>query len=259
MLAILTLVFWNRIQDHKGIYQIKKDHYEAISNNLRPFKEGKFIFSSFNYPHEITMMTWPGFAESLLFSGLEGPDAAYTFFVAQEYDYDWIRQVEKPNELLLDYPWDPVSAQSDLPPEYFMIPELPYKITNEAKPVSGDSMLTLLSRSSIEWMDIYPGFTGGTRPYCKLRFKNKGPDPIPSTRMGDNSVFLTYRYYFKGEMVEWYPPKVPLLMDIHSQMEQMVKIEIPEQKEEIELQFGLVGYNGEKMYLKSRKYPIRVQ
>ena len=258
-LVFLALVFWFRIGDQSRIYQIKMDHYDAMANNLSGFEEGKFLMSHYNYPHDIVMMTWPSFSESLLYSALDGPDGAFSFYVANETDYEWMSKVEPAEELLLDYPWDPMGSQLELPRHYFNLPALPYRITNAAPIVMGDSMLTLLSRTSIEWVAPISGFTASTKPYCKVRFRNEGPDPVPGSRTGDTSVFLTYRFYFKGEMVEWYPEeKIPLLMDIHEQMEQLVRIDVPEQKEDIELQFGLVGYNGHKMYLTSPKYPIRI-
>ena len=258
-LFILTLLFLFNIYGHSRVYQTKTEHFQAIANSLEGSTERKIVFSSFNYPHQISMMSWPSSAESLLFSSLEGPDKSFTFYIAQEDEYDLIRGIQPADELLLEYPWSLKGSQYRLPKHYFNLPAKPYSFVNGSNELSGDSVLTLLSHTKMKWVNRCSDFRASTKPYFRLRFENSAADPIPSTRMSDNSVFIAYRFFFNGELVDWQPPKTTLLMDIRSQMEQLVLVEIPEQKEDIEIQFGLVGYNGYKMYLTSPKYPIRIR
>lgn len=257
-LVILTLIFLVQIKDQSRVIQYKTDHYQAISNNLRSIPDRKLIFSSYNYPHDVAMMGWPSFAESLLFSGLKGPDKCFSLYIAQENDYDWIRSIEPAGDLLLKFPWNPISSQQKLPKDYFNLPDQPYHFVNSTNAVSGDSMLALLANSRLEWDQPQAEFPRGTKPYCKLRIFNGSSDPIPSTRMFATSVFIAYRFYLNGKLVDWNSPKWPLLMDIHRIGEQLVEVEIPEQKEYIEIQYGLVGHNGYHMYLTSPRYPIRI-
>lgn len=258
-LALFTLFFLFRIQDLGPRYVHKTTHFQSIANNLQGSPNRKLVFSSSNYPHHITMMTWPSSAESLLFSALEGPEKCFTFYVAGEHEIEQIKSFQPANDLFLEYSWQLEGAQDKLPKRYFDLPNQPYVFVNDNRSLSGDSILNMLSRTRLDWIDFCPEFRAGTKPYAHLKFSNQGPGSIPSTRMADNSVFLSYRYYLEDELIEWEPPKSTLLMDIQSTMEQLVLIEIPEHKEDYEIQFGLIGYNGNKFYLESPRYPIRVR
>lgn len=257
-IAIFIYAFFLRIEDIKWTYLDKTRHYQTLSNNLKGSPDRKLLFLSHNHPHDFTMFTWPSFAESLLFSGLEGPDECFTVYVAQDWELERIREYHPASDLFLAYSWDPISTQSELPKEYFNLPDQPYKMVNPYRPIPPDSFLNLTTHMRMEWVDQYSTLPAGQRRLVNIRFHNQNPDPIPSNRSLPASVFISYRFYNEGELIDWRPAPSPLLMDIDSELEQLILLEVPQQHGPLEIQFGLVGHHGDTMYLTTDRYPINI-
>lgn len=259
VLGLALFLFMVRISPLKGWFKDKELHFQTIANSIQDSPQRKLVFSEKNYPMDISMFSWATFAESLLFSGLQDPDNCFTVFVTWEYRFPELLSHPNGPDLILDYPWAPFAYQRNLPKRYFNLPQQTYAIQNPLHEVSVDSFLILLPNVQMEWVDPSTEFHSGQKKYVGVKIKNNNSDPIPSRFASEPALFISYRFFFEGELVNWEPPRRPLLMDIDGEVEQLVFLELPEQEEKIEIQFGLVARKGDEMYVTSDRYPVQIK
>lgn len=251
MVRILIFVWiglsFIRIVDSRQPFLDRGHYYEVLMENVsknfpnRPSQ--KLVCSSGNYGSHLDylFMVWPFFSESLLYSGLKNKENCFMLYVGGQNHIEYLENLEHPEEYILYARWRGLRPYADLPQDYFPIPPQPFTILNTANELSDDSLRALLSESTVEWLDPVQEMKTQDFIYAKIRVKYQGRNYLPSGTNVPAPFYLTHRFFYQGNEVDWIQRRIPLIIDVKSELIQMIPIKMPDQEVDVEIEFSLIN------------------
>jgi hypothetical protein len=220
-------------------------YLERITSYGRQFDERKYLISTMNYPWEYTWVTWSLPFETLMYSSLENPDDAVTYFIAWDINgYDDI--IGKKN-VFLGPEWSPTWFEShNMNKKFFNLPSGGYIKMNSP---STDSTFDLSNFNKDNFRleaveDVYyTDFDTIVVPEVKLI--NKTNYKYHSLKDQGYETYISYRMYnSKGKQIVAEGKRNALEVDIwpNSTYTQGVTVLPPKEDGEYRLEFDLLAF-----------------
>jgi len=223
-----------------NVYGIYKSHdipterinyKERLTHYGQRFSNKKFLINTKNVPGNIVQFSHFLPYETILYTALQSPDSAQTFFVANKMDeYDSL--ITKQNAFL-SISWNPdLYHQKDFDKNYYRLPSSGYiKLnTSQADTSFKESYFNKDNISLIpQKQEIHSGFYNFI--VAPIKIINTSIHTINSTPEGDHPVYLSYHLLDQnGALLSSDNTKTILEVDIKDQYTQGLMVYLPPHK-----------------------------
>jgi hypothetical protein len=208
----------------------------------RPGK--KFMISTRNFPWQVGWVHWAVPFETALYSALEGPDNARTFFVAEDMN-EYNDLINKEN-IFLGPSWAVTWFGSDkLNPDYFHFPSTGYeKLSTEQTDTTFHEQEFNKNNILINPVkDIYYS-DPDSFVVVPIKITNLLGKKLCSTAAGEHPTYLSYHVYDQDrKLIRADGKRTPLEVDILNEYVQGLEVILPEKKGDYTIVVDLVTEN----------------
>ena len=171
------------------------DYFKRTTNNLRPFKESKFVIWDQNLDWEKIWVPWDFPFQSLLISSLASPDSAMSFVAVNDYSL-YAPRIYEDSLTFVGIPWDPYwFSAKGLHKDYFHLKTSYYKKANSFQDTSFNAYVFTKQNMEIALVDNNYKFKSANHNSFPVIIKNKSTQIFRSTTTKYKQVYLGYKVY----------------------------------------------------------------
>jgi archaellum component FlaF (FlaF/FlaG flagellin family) len=233
LVCFLLFINVNGIYDARYIQTERMDYLERLTEYGRKMNTEKFILNTHNIPDNIIFFHQFMPYETMLYSALQSPDSALTFYPADNMNkFD---SLLSDKTLFLGVPWDPMSAKSTtINQKYYHLPLTNYVKANTSQAdTSFHESIFNNKNVSINNINFEVHSNGNKFMIVPIKILNSSGQTIRSIPDALYPVFLSYHLYDNDEeLIAYDNARTTLEVDIHDEYIQGLMINLPEKKGE---------------------------
>ncbi len=217
----------------KSVLTKKIQYISRMTEYGKSFPEKRYLLEDKNYLWQVAWTRWTFPFETFLYSAMQNPDSAVTYFVSDNLSkYDSLMQDKT---VFLGPEWDAYMFNypaNKLNKKYFRLPDLGYRKINTAQ-TDSIVMDSLLNNQAVKLYPLMESIKSDMDLFVIMPFviENKSGKVIPSFRQAANSISLSYHIYDSdGKQIVWDGYRTPFDVDIDKKFTQGLVVNIPEEK-----------------------------
>jgi hypothetical protein len=194
-LSILVFVSILQIDSSGKLLKSQIDYFTKTTNNLRAFKEQKFVLNEQNVEWERMWVGWDFPFQSLLISSLASPDSSITFFTTLDSSlYD--KRIYSEGEVFIGPPFAPYMFDGkSLPKRYFNLGKLPYKKVNQLQDTSFHPEYFSNDNLELNLISVNYILNSSSSNILNIKLHNKSSRIFKSTTSKTQLVYLGCRFF----------------------------------------------------------------
>ena len=244
LITPLLIINLQGIYDAHAILTKRIQYIDRLTIYGRTFEKKKFLLSMSNYPWQYAWVRWGLPFETLLYSSLQHPDSAVTFYLADNMnDYDSL--ISKEN-VFLGPDWaNGWFSSNSMNRNYYRLPSTGYEKINSSQGDSTfkESVFTKDNVHIVPLQEIYHSYADSF-VVVPINIINESGKKLSAIRKDPNGIFLSYHVYDKsGKQIIWDGARTSLEVDIVDKYTQGLLINLPHKNGEyiIEIDFVTEG------------------
>ena len=244
VISLIVMINLFGIFKSHDIFTKRLQYIDRLVEYGRKFPEKKYIIQKSTYQWQIAWVKWAFPFETLLYSSLDGPDKAVSFYIADDMN-QMDNLMNKPN-VFLGPDWAPSwFSSNNMNKNFINLPSTGYK-----KLSSSQDDTTFIeanfNTTNITIKPINETYYSDSDPFVVIPVKitNNSGMVLHSIKGKKNPVFITYHLYDKnGGEIGWDYKRTNFDVDIYEEYTQGVIVELPKKRGEYIVEIDFVTEN----------------